>query len=169
MPVSCCDKSLFGLTMGPEVGRARINKSNRIDPVHELTQALVHIGEVLRTTTLSTEDIEVMVGEEDDLRILKLVASAQRNLRAAVGMLRPLVQQHARPSRVGRTGDLGIQAVSRAMALAWRELVGSLPAKDNTSFHGLLSAAVVTLFGELPEEPNWEAATHTARRRIEAT
>jgi hypothetical protein len=61
---------------------------------------------------------------------------------------------------------LGNQAVARAMAGAWRELTGRLPAKDNSKFHGLLLAAVATLFGHPANEPNCESLTKTAVERI---
>jgi hypothetical protein len=52
------------------------------------------------------------------------------------------------------------------MALAWRQLTGRLPAKDNSKFHGLLLAAIASIFGHPVKEPNLESATKTAVDRI---
>ena len=52
------------------------------------------------------------------------------------------------------------------MALAWRQLTGRLPAKDNSKFHDLLQAAIVTIFGDRVKVPNLQTATKTAVDRI---
>ena len=66
----------------------------------------------------------------------------------------------------GRVGALHYQAVVRAMALAWRHLTGRLPAKANSTFHELVWAAIVSIFGYPDVEPNLESATQTAVDRI---
>jgi hypothetical protein len=52
------------------------------------------------------------------------------------------------------------------MAHAWRQLTGRLPAKDNSTFHGLLGAAIASIFGHPVKEPDLESATRTAVDRI---
>ena len=66
---------LFGMTLGPEAGRARSAKPETIDPIHELTRALIHVAAVLRTTTQAPADIEALDDDEEDdsLKALKLV------------------------------------------------------------------------------------------------
>ena len=157
---------LTGLTLGPEAVRSRAGKSRRIDPVHELEHALEHVDAVLSTTTSTPGDIEALVGEEGDLKVLQFAAAAQRNLQAALELVQRLVGDEPAPSPRGRTGRLDIQAVARAMALAWLELTDQLPSKDNISCQNLLSSAVATVFGYPENEPNWEAAIQTARQRI---
>jgi hypothetical protein len=157
---------LTGLTLGPEAVRSRAGKSRRIDPVHELERALEHVDAVLGTTTLSPEDIEALVGEEGDLKVLQLAAAAQRKLQAALELVQHLDADEPAPTPRGRTGRLDVQAVARALALAWLELTDQLPSKDNISFQNLLGSAVATVFGYVEDEPNWEAAIQTARQRI---
>jgi hypothetical protein len=159
---------LCGIPLGPEAARARGGKLDRVDPVRELKTIIRRVGMFIRaTTTLSREDIEALIDDENEWRPHKLIVSAERNLREALSLIEQLERTKPRvPLRRGRTGDLDIQAVARAMATAWRELTGSLPGKENLSFHSLLSAATLTVLGDLPHEPNWEAATQTARQRI---
>jgi hypothetical protein len=159
---------LCAMTIGPEAARARAGKLARVDPVGELKAIVKRVSLFIRaTTTLSREDIEALTNDGNEWRPHKLIVSAERNLREALALVQQLERTKARArSRGGRTGDLDIQAVARAMATAWRELTGSLPAKENLSFHSLLSAATITVLGDLPHDPNWEAATQTARQRI---
>jgi hypothetical protein len=157
---------LTGLTLRPEAVRSRAGKSRRIDPVHELERALERVDAVLSTTTSTPEDIEALVGEEGDLKVLQLAAAAQRNLQAALELVQRLVVEEPAPSPRGRTGRLEVQAIAGAMVRAWLELTDQLPSKDNISCQNLLSSAVATVFGYLEDEPNWEAAIQTARQRI---
>jgi hypothetical protein len=159
---------LCAMTIGPEAARARGGKLDRVDPVRELKTIIRRVGMFIRaTTTLSREDIEALTNGGTEWRPHKLIVSAERNLREALALVQQLERTKPRAHlRRGRTGNLDIQAVARAMATAWRELTGSLPAKENLSFHSLLSAATLTVLGELRREPNWEAATQTARQRI---
>ena len=159
---------LCAMIIGPEAARARAGKLARVDPVRELKAIIKRVSLFIRaTTTLSREDIDALRDDENEWRPHKLIVSAERNLREALTLLEQLERAKPRArSRGGRTGNLDIQAVARAMATAWRELTGSLPAKDNLSFHSLLSAATITVLGDLPRDPNWEAATQTARQRI---
>jgi len=57
-------------------------------------------------------------------------------------------------------------SVARALAGAWRVLTGRLPAKNDKKFHGLLHAAVASIFGHPAKEPNWESTTRTAVKHI---
>jgi hypothetical protein len=159
---------LCAMLLGPEAARARGRKLDRIDPIRELKAITKRVGMfIFDTTTLSREDIEALVDDQNEWRPHKLIVSAERNLREALALIQQLerTKPRAHPRR-GRTGDLDIQAVARAMATAWRKLTGELPGKETLSFHSLLSAATVTVLGDLPNEPNWEAATQTARQRI---
>jgi hypothetical protein len=159
---------LFGTTLGPEAARARGSKLDPVDPVRDLKAILKRVGIFIRaTTTLSREDIEALIDDEGEWRAHKHMVLAERNLREALALIQQL--QRTKPPahrRRGRTGDLDIQAVARVMAQAWRSLTGRLPGKDNLSFRGLLIAASTTVLGDLPHEPNWEAAAQTARQRI---
>jgi hypothetical protein len=134
--------------------------------VVEVKGALGRIGTVIRATSLTREDIQALSDKNDMWKALYAVSSAERALRHALAIFRSQVpMKTGRPPR-GRTGALHIQAVARALAGAWRVLTGHLPAKDNTKFHGLLLAAVATIFGHPAEEPNWESATKKAVERI---
>jgi hypothetical protein len=151
---------LFYMTLGPEARRAQAGKPETIDPIEELNEALFHVAAVLQTTTLPPAHGEALYeDEEDEVKVLKLVASD-------IVRVTPQPAPGTRSRKGGRIGDLDIQAVTRAMVVAWRELTGDLPSKDNLSFRHLLVAASATVFSDLPHEPNWESATLTARQRI---
>jgi hypothetical protein len=171
-PVACpyrvVTNHLCGITLGPEAARAGGRKLDRIDPIRELKAITKRVGMfIFDTTTLSREDIDALIDDENEWRPHKLIVSADRNLREALALIQQLERTKPRAHpRGGRTGHLGIQAVARAMATAWRKLTGELPGKENLSFHSLLSAATITVLGDLPHDPNWETATQTARQRI---
>jgi hypothetical protein len=157
-----------GLIFGPEAFRARSAGRNRVDPMIEVKEALRRIGSVIRATGLTREDIEAIAisNDGDWWQALNAVLSAERALGNALAMFRSQVPVATGRSPRGRTGALHIQAVTRALAGAWRELTGRLPAKDNSKFHGLLDAAVGSIFGHPAKEPDWESATKTAVERI---
>jgi hypothetical protein len=157
-----------GLTLGPDVFRARSAGRPLVDPVLEVKGALGRIGTVIRATGLTREDIEAIAlsNQGDWWQALDAVLSAERALGKALALFRSQIPAKTRRSPRGRTGALHIQAVARALASAWRELTGRLPAKDNSNFHALLLAAVATFFGHPAKEPNWESATRTAVERI---
>jgi len=155
-----------GFTVGPEAFRARSVGQYRVDPVMELKGALRHIRTVLRATGLSREDIEVIDNDGDRWKAFRAVLTAERASENALEFFGRQSDVKARRPPRGRTGALHIQAVARAMALAWRRLTARLPAKDNSKFHGLLLAAVATIFGHPAKEPDWESATKTAVERI---
>jgi hypothetical protein len=156
-----------GLVFGPEVIRARSAGRYRVDPVEELKAALKRIRRVLYATGLPREDIEAFADQGERWNTLYGVLSAERALERTLAMFQSSVPlQTGHSSRGGRTGALHILAAARAMALAWRVLTGKLPAKSNKDFHGLLSAAVATVFGHPAKEPNWEAATRRAIKSI---
>jgi hypothetical protein len=154
-----------GLTLGPEVSRARRAGQFRVAPVAEIKGALKRIRTILQATRLSRDEIEAISisNAGDRWQALYAVLVADRALEKALTRF-----QAAKTSRSprGRTGALHNQAVARAMALAWRQLTGRLPAKDNSKFHDLLLAAIASIFGHPVEEPNLESATRTAVDRI---
>jgi hypothetical protein len=157
-----------GLTLGPDVSRARRAGRPRVDPVLEVKAVLKRLGSLLYATGPSRDDIEaIAISNHDDWwQALNAIVMAERSLKNALALFQSQtpVTTHRLPR--GRTGNLGNQAVARAMAGAWRELTGRLPAKDNSKFHGLLLAAVATLFGHPANEPNCESLTKTAVERI---
>jgi hypothetical protein len=155
-----------GLAFGPEAFRARRIGHTPVDPVAEIKEALRRIGMVVRAAGLTREDIEGLSNPDNKWKALEAVVSAERALGKALAIFRSQVSVQTNRSPRGRTGALHIQAVARAMAGAWRVLTGRLPAKDNVKFHGLLLAAVATIFGHPAEEPNLESATKTAVERI---
>jgi hypothetical protein len=156
---------LAGLTIGPEAFRARSAGQLRVDPVVEIKGALKHIGTVLYAAGLTREDIAAIGNDGDQWKALRAVLTAEHALENASALFRQIPVKTSRPAG-GRTGALHIQAMTRAMANAWRVLTGRLPAKDNLKFHGLLLAAVATIFGHPAKEPDWESATKTAVKRI---
>jgi DNA-binding Lrp family transcriptional regulator len=156
-----------GLTLRPDVARARSAGRARVDPVREVKGALGRIKTVIGATGLTSDDIEAIAlnNHGDWWQALDAVLSAERALGKALALFRSQIPAKTLRSRRGRTGAHN-QAVARAMAGAWRELTGHLPAKDNSKFHGLLLAAVATIFGHPAKGPNWESATKTALKRI---
>jgi len=154
-----------GLVFGPEARRARSAGQYRADPMPEIKRALRHVRAITRSTGLSREDIEGISNKNDWWQAISVVFSVEHDLENALAMLRSQTSTKTDSPR-GRTGALHIQAVARALALAWRELTGGLPAKDNQKFHDLLLAAVATIFGHPAKEPNWEATTRTAVEHI---
>lgn len=155
-----------GLVLSPEAFRARSKAQSPVDPVLEIKGALRRLNTVTRSTSLSRDDIEALCDKDPAWEALLEVHSAQALLKAALAKFQSLPSTLSLPNPKGRTGALHIQALARATASAWRELTGRLPAKDNTRFHNLLSAAVATVFGDAAEELNLESATRTAVDRI---
>jgi hypothetical protein len=157
-----------GLTLGPEVSRARSAGQFRVDPVAEIKGARRRIRTILHTTRLSRDDIEAISisNDGDRWQALYKVLVADRALEKALALFQTEIPAKTRSSPRGRTGTLHNQAVARAMALAWRRLTGRLPAKGNCKFHGLLLAAIVSVFGHPAKEPNLESATKRAVDRI---
>jgi hypothetical protein len=156
-----------GLTLGPEVFRARSAGRLCVDPKVEIKGARRRIRSILYATRLSHDDIEtISISNDDDWwQALYAVVAADRALEKALALFQARIA--AKTSRsLGRIGVLHNQAVARAMALAWRQLTGRLPAKDNSKFQHLLQAAIVTIFGERVKVPNLLTATKTAVDRI---
>jgi len=158
-----------GLSFGPEALRARSSGRERVDPVAEVKIALQHIRKVLGVCGLSRDELRGLRNCEGRWKALSELASGERALEASLesfGLSGASKDIHRTPR--GRTGALHIQGVANALVRAWRHLTGRFPAKDNVRFHDLLSAAVVTIFGHAPREPNWESATRTAVKHMEA-
>ena len=155
-----------GLVFGPEAFRSKSAGQYRVDPVVEIKGALKRIGAITRVTGLTREDIEGLSNKDDWWEALDAVLSAEHALNNALVIFQSQIPRKISRLPRGRAGALHIQAVARAMANAWRVLTGHLPAKDNEKFHGLLLAAVATIFGHPAKEPNWESATRTAVEHI---
>jgi hypothetical protein len=151
-----------GLVFSPEAVRAKSAGRYLVDPVVQIKGALKHIGAITRATRWSREDIEGLSNEDGCWEALKAVFAAEHALEKALKIFR----SQASPLPRGRAGALGVQAVARALATAWRVLTRRLPAKDNEKFHDLLYAGVATVFGHPAKEPNLESATRVAVERI---
>jgi hypothetical protein len=156
-----------GLTLGPEVSRARSAGRSRVDPVVEIKGARKRIRAILPASGPSRDDIEAISisNDGDGWQALSAVVAADRALEKALAFFQAQIPAKSH-SPSGRTGALHNQAVARAIALAWRQLTGRLPAKDSSRFHRLLLAATATIFGHPAKEPNLESATKTAVDRI---
>jgi hypothetical protein len=140
----------------------------RVDPVVEVKGALKRIRTLLASAP-SRDNIEAVAISSDGgdwWQALDAVLTAERTLGKALALFQSQIPVKTNRSPRGRTGALHNQAVARAMAGAWRHLTGRLPAKDNSKFHGLLLAAIVSVFGYPVKEPNLESATKTAVERI---
>ena len=159
---------LAGLTLGPEAFRARSAGRLRIDPVVEIKGARKRIRSILYATGLSRDDIEAISISNDSTRwqALSAIVTADRALEKALAFFQSRIPMQTSRSPRGRTGALHIQAVARAMALAWRQLTGRLPARKNVKFQRLLLAAIATIFGGPRKEPNLESSIRTAVERI---
>lgn len=155
-----------GLIFGPEAFRAKSAGQYRVDPVVEIKGALKRIGSITRATGWSREDIETLSNKNEWWEALHAVFSAEHALKNALAIFQSQTPRKTSRSPRGRAGRLHIQAVARAMATAWRVLIGHLPAKDNEKFHGLVLAGVATIFGHPAKEPNLESATRTAVEHI---
>jgi hypothetical protein len=157
-----------GLTLGPEAFRVRSLGRPHVDPAVEIRSILKRVRVLLYATGLSRDDIEAISisNDGDSWQGLCAVLAAERALEKALALLGPQIPAKANRSPRGRTGLLHNQAVARAMASAWRQLTGHLPAKDNSKFHELLLAAIASVFGHPVKEPNLESATKTALDRI---
>jgi len=140
-----------GLVFGPEARRARSAGQYRADSMLEIKRALKHVRAITRSTGLSREDIEGISNKNDWWKAISAVFSAEHDLENALTNLRSQTSRKTDSPR-GRTGALHVQAVARALALAWRELTGGLPAKHNEKFHDLLLAAVATIVGHAAKE-----------------
>jgi hypothetical protein len=159
---------IAGLTLGPEVSRLRSGGQHRVDLVTDIKSILKCIRIFLHATGSTRDNIEaVAVSYEGSYwQALYAVLTAERALEKALALFQSEVSGKSSRSSRGRTGALDYQAIARATAGAWRELTGRLPAKDNSKFHGLLAAAIATIFGHLGKEPNFESATKIAVERI---
>jgi hypothetical protein len=155
-----------GVVFGPEASRARSAGQYRADPVIEIKGALKRIGTVTRATGWTREDIEAVSNKDDWWQALEAVFSAEHALKYALAIFRSQIPGKTSRSSRGRAGRLHIQAVARATATGWRVLTGRLPAKDNEKFHGLLLAAVATIYGHPENEPNLESVTRVVVERI---
>jgi hypothetical protein len=130
--------------------------------VLEIKGALKRIGAITRATRWSREDIEGISNKDASWEALEAVFVAEHALQKAL----PIFQSQTARLPRGRAGALHVQAVARAMATAWRVLTGRLPAQNNSKFHKLLAAGVVTIVGDAAKEPNLESATRIAVARI---
>jgi hypothetical protein len=157
-----------GLTLGPEASRARSVGQFRVDPVAEIKGARRRIRNILQATRLSRDEIEaISISHNGDRwQALYAVLVADRALEKALALFQTEIPAKTSRSPRGRTGALHNQAVARALALAWRQLTGRLPAKDNSKFHDLLQDTIASIFGHPVEEPNLESSTRTAVERI---
>jgi hypothetical protein len=155
-----------GLIFGPETFRAQSAGQYRVDPVVEIKGALKRIGAVTGAIGWTREDIEGLSNKDDWWEAIYAVLSAEHELQHALAKFRSQNAEKTSRSSGGRTGALHIQAVARALAGAWRLLTGRLPAKNDKKFHGLLHAAVASIFGHPAKEPNWESTTRTAVEHI---
>ncbi len=155
-----------GLILGPEAFRAKTSGRDRVNPSIEINKALKHIAAVIRASGLSRDDIGALSVKGSRWKGLWRLVSAELALKDALESFAQLQVPEIRRSPRGKRGSLQIQAVTRALASAWRILTGRFPAKDNVRFHDLLSAAVASLFGHSIRVPNWEAATRTALQRM---
>jgi hypothetical protein len=158
---------LAGITLGPEAARSRGVGRLRVDPVVEIKEARKRIRSILRAAP-SRDNIEAIASCDggDRWQALYAVVVAERALERALALFQSQITVQVSRSRAGRTGALHNQAVARAMALAWRELSGRLPASKNVNFQGLLLAAIATIFGHPRNEPNLESSIKTAVDRI---
>jgi len=154
------------LAFGPETFRARGVGQYRVDPVVKIKGALKRIGTITRAIGWTREDIEAISNKDDWWQALYAVLSAEHELQIALAKFRSQIAGKTSRSPAGPTGALHIQAVARALAGAWRLLTGRLPAKNDKTFHGLLHAAVATIFGHPVKKRNWESATKTAVKHI---
>jgi hypothetical protein len=156
---------LAGLSLGPEAFRARGVGRRRIDPRVKLRQARFHVRAVLGVCGLSREDIAALSPKGNRwYAALSAVLLAEGAIDDALQLFE--LQTQARSSPRGRTGALHYQALTRALARAWRVLTGRLPAKNNVKFHELLRAAATTIFGPPSQEPDWESLTKGAVEHI---
>jgi hypothetical protein len=157
-----------GLTLGPEVSRTRSTRRPRVDPVVEVKGLLRRIRSLLFATGPSPDNIEAIAISNAGAwwQALSAVLAAERSLERALALFESRIPVNTIRSPRGRTGALHNQAVARAMAGAWRQLTGRLPAKDNSKIHGLLLAAIVSIVGHADKEPNLESLTKTAVERI---
>jgi hypothetical protein len=160
-----------GLTLGPEAARARGAGDAgqvRVDPVVAIKDVRRRLGAFLFATGLARDDIEaISIGNTSPRwQALGAVLMAYRALEKALDLFQDQKAMETRRASPGRTGALHHQAIARAIALAWRQLTGRLPAKDNTKFHHLLQAAMTSVFGDRVKLPNLESTTNTAVVRI---
>jgi hypothetical protein len=157
---------IAGIAFGPETFRAQSAGQYRVDPVVEIKGALKRIGAVTGAIGWTREDIEGLSNKDDWWEAIYAVLSAEHELQNALAKFRSQIAVKTSRSPRGPTGALHIQAVARALAGAWRLLTGRLPAKNDKTFHGLLHAAVATIFGHSVKKRNWESTTRTAVAHI---
>jgi hypothetical protein len=77
--------------------------------------------------------------------------------------------RNAAKYRAGPAGDLIRRSVFLSMAMAWKELTGHLPAKNNADFQDLANAAYVTVVPNGDENYSAEAAAATAIRALKCS
>jgi hypothetical protein len=154
------------IMLGPEVMRAgRENQKTRID---ELKKALRHIDRAIGTLARDRRDMKALSDQDPVFQYWADVINAEQSITNAVHCF---IEEYEKlkPDRVsfrGRKGMLALQGIAQNMVLAWEELTGTLPGKNNTHFHDFLHASATTVFGPLESEPDWEWVTRSARDRI---
>jgi len=77
--------------------------------------------------------------------------------------------RNAAKYRAGPAGDLIRRSVFLSMAMAWKELTGHLPAKNNADFQDLAHAAYVTVVPNGDENYSAEAAAATAIKALKCS
>ena len=77
--------------------------------------------------------------------------------------------RNAAKYRAGPAGDLIRRSVFLSMAMAWKELTGHLPAKNNADFQDLANAAYVTVIPNGDENYSAEAAAATAIKALKCS
>jgi hypothetical protein len=166
---------VFALLAGP--GAEETHRESERTRIIELETALKHVDRALKTLAPDREDIRGLAEEEDaDELFVRLedVVRAETLIQNAVKFLienakrthgeETDLTKPARPRR-GRPGALDIQGIVHCCDIAWKELIGKKPGKNNVNFHGLLCAAAETVLGPLDPEPDWEHQIVAARQR----
>ena len=165
---------ILALLTGP--GAEETQREMERTRIIELKTALKHVDRALKTLAPDREDIRSLGGDEDEELFVRLadvvraetliqnavkflIENAKRNYGEETDLTKP-----ARPRR-GRPGALDIQGIVHCCDIAWKELIGKKPGKNNVNFHGLLCAAAETVLGPLDPEPDWEHQIVAARQR----
>jgi hypothetical protein len=129
-----------------------------VDPVSLVKAAIKQIDKLIGSK-LEPDGLEDYSGNDPSLLAFKEVHQARHLLHGALEKL------CSRDPEGGRIGNLEVQAVTLALASAWRVLVGRLPSKSNTAFHDLLQRVATALF-PAADYFDGEAATRKAVKQL---
>lgn len=160
---------LMGIMFAPNVELASLEREKKA--VEDIRSALTHINRAIEPLARDRQDMKALSDLDPLFAAWKDVINAEQLLKSAVHVFSKEYEQHRSQSTIrwsssGRPPRRELQGIAQSSVVAWQQLTGSLPAKNNVAFHEFLRAAATTVFGAFDPDPDWEWVTRSARAEI---